>query len=88
MIHVEKMAAREKDRYLKFNNRAGFIYDNERIAVVEYKVDYNQENQNDDYSEEDQKNEDYTDSKNNNIEDQDKDLESEEEINEDEPASL
>ena len=52
--HIEEMAAYEKLRSLKFKNRAGVIYDHEWIAGVEY------ENENENYSEEDQKDEDYT----------------------------
>ena len=46
--HAEELAARYKFKYLKFNNRAGVIYDNDWIAGVEY------ENKNVNFSEGDQ----------------------------------
>ena len=69
--HAEELAARYKFKYLKFNNRAGVIYDNDWIAGVEY------ENKNVNFSEGDQEDKEYIDSKNDESEDQDEDSNSE-----------
>ena len=83
--HAEELAARYKFKYLKFNNRAGVIYDNDWIATVEYEytedgIKY--------YSEEDQEDKGYVYSKNDKNEDQGEDLESEEEIDEEKLSYL
>ena len=65
----------KKSHSLKFNNRAGYIFDNDWIAGVEY------ENKNEDCSEEEKENELYIESENHENEDQYEGLEAEEEIN-------
>ena len=68
------MAARDKVTFLKFKNRAGFIYYNHCIEGLE---SLNTEEKNEDYSKEDQEEEYYIESKNYESEDQDEDWESE-----------
>ena len=53
------MTALDKFTSLKFKNRAGFIYDNDRVSWVQYE---DTEDKNEDYSEEDQEDENYTES--------------------------
>ena len=76
------MASHEKFTSLKFNNRAGVIYNNYWIAGVEY------DNENENYSEEYQEDKDFTESKNYENEYQYEVLEADEYIDEDEIAYL
>ena len=66
-----------KSQLIKFNNRAGVIYDNVWIAGVEYEDTQDKKN-----SEEYQEDEDYTEIEKNESEYQDEDLEAEEDIDE------
>ena len=68
------MAVCDKVTSLKFNNRAGLVYDNDWISEVEY------ENENENHSAEYQEDEGYKEIKNDGNEDQYEDLEAEEEI--------
>ena len=78
------MSARDKVTSLNFNNRVRFIYDKYCIAGVEYE----DTEKNQDCSEEDQEDKDYTESGNFENEYADEDLEAEKDINKDELVYL